>query len=234
MNNKQEFKVGDKVRVIDNENSCLSIGEVHTVEDIEDNHIHIDSILGGFFKSRFEKVIEPEKGNKKIAIKVGDNKHLRQVVLDVLHSKGFKWYGTAVFSYMMDVHKEKLAFAVNHYDDNDITYAPIDSDVFRNYLKFDAATEFGAFIDAISEPAKTIIKIKNDAGGEYEADFVKNPGYVTFGCAKISNIIFSTLNETLNTKIEPDSKFIEQIKIGRGLFSPGDIERIVEHPDFKS
>ena len=224
VNNDKE----DQLLSADNNESCFPHWDYQF-----DTKTDLDKIYAfyGINKEKSNKTMT----NKKIAIKVGANEHLCQVVLNVLYSKGFKWHGNEKEPdlFDMNLYVGQLAFAVNYHGENDITFGPIDSNVYKRFLKFDAATEFGAFLDALNEPAKSIIKIKNDSGQEYEADFVKNPGYVTFGCAKISTNVFSVLYDALNAKIAPYSKGVEQIKIGRGLFAPVDIENIVKHPDFK-
>jgi hypothetical protein len=219
----------DQLQSADNNGSCWFINWDYKF----DTETDLDKIYTfyGINKEKSNKTMT----NKKIAIKVGANEHLCQVVLNVLYSKGFKWCGKGKEPdlFDMNLYVGQLAFAVNCYGKNDITFGPIDSNVYKRFLKFDAATEFGAFLNALNEPAKPVIKIRNDNGLEYEADFVKNPGYVTFGCAKISTNVFSVLYDALNAKIAPYSKGVEQIKIGRGLFAPVDIENIVKHPDFK-
>ncbi len=63
---------------------------------------------------------------------------------------------------------------------------------------------------------------------DYIADFTKNKGCVTFGCAVIDNDTFTKASAFLCTaQIANGNKFIEAIKIGKGLFTPGVIHNIV-------
>lgn len=183
-------------------------------------------------KDLIEKLDESKQSmnNKKIAIKVGNNQELSRIVQEFLFSKGFWW---------LKGEKDYKNWPEQYNSNGCIIFESGSKSLHHGrerseFKVYDAATQFGEIITLLSEPPKPVIKIKNDAGQEYEADFKENPGYVTFGCAKIATKTFAALNETLNTKVAPDSKAVEQIKIGRGLFTPADIEAIIKHPDFKT
>lgn len=226
MNTK--FKVGDKVYCV-NDGGFRSIktGNKYTVSHCNDSFVYLEGIPNYEWHYTHFKLIKENKymNNKKIAIKVGNNQELSRIVQEFLFSKGYEWLtgrniiGTSCPYIHLDYFKEKQ-----------LAHGPLDS----NYVEYDAATQFGEIITLLSEPPKPVIKIKSYVGTEYEADFTQNPGYVTFGCAKIAKKAFIELKKVLfDIKIDlGDSKIVEQIKIGRGLFSPADIKAIVEHPDF--
>lgn len=232
---KNEFKVGDKVICI---KGCA---DYHLKENVEYiitdvceaiETVKLKGVAGGYWcQSRFILSNSNQTmSNKKIAIKVGNNQELSRIVQEFLFSKGFYWIkGEKDYENWPEQYGSKGCIIFE--SDSKSLYHGRAKDDFKIY---DAATQFGEIIALFSEPPKPVIKIKNEAGQEYEADFQKNPGYVTFGCAKIDTKTFSVLNETLNTKVAPDSKSVEQIKIGRGIFTPADIKAIVEHPDFES
>lgn len=66
-----EFKVGDKVRVIDADDFSfrakgLELGAEHTVTGIVDGHVQIDGGGFGYLPSRFEVVNTPDSPNEEM------------------------------------------------------------------------------------------------------------------------------------------------------------------------
>ncbi len=63
-------------------------------------------------------------------------------------------------------------------------------------------------------------------GTVYTAEF--HPNYVQFGCARISNKLFIDACDFLNTTVDNigQNKFVTNIQIGKGLFSPKLIKQI--------
>jgi len=170
--------------------------------------------------------------NKKIAIKVA-TPEISKIIQEFLFTKGFKWGNGKSFVgavYPNYILTNCAVIGPNNLGEcNNVNWI-----TEHEHVIYDASTQFGAIIDLFNKPPKPVIKVKNDAGDEYEAVFDK--GYVKFGYAKITNAIFATLNASFEiigkSSIPGDSKEIEQIKIGHRLFTPAVIKQIVKHPDF--
>ncbi len=164
--------------------------------------------------------------NQKIAIKVG-TPALSEIVQQFLFTKGFRW---PILGENKVINVKEKYLNLGAGGGKDITHC---SYHFKpeEYPLYDAATDFGKIVDLFNEPPKPVIKVKNDAGNEYEAKFSKDG--VTFGCAFIDNQLFINCDAFCKGgKLKPNSKYVEQIKIGRGLFTPEIIAQIVKHPDF--
>lgn len=69
-----DFKVGDRVRVVNNINALLSVGQEFTVLDIRPPpfpELHLDGVLGSWRSNRFE-LVAPEPAGFFFHFKVGD------------------------------------------------------------------------------------------------------------------------------------------------------------------
>ena len=251
------FEVEDKVKAVENYDQ-LEKGRVYTVRAKDEEFIYLTgfpSPFSGFYPWRFEKVEEQTDANqtnsdqsknqsvnqsmnsKRFVVRVGQNKDLARVVLDLLYKKGHIWEIDGKepnLSKIIDLYGHRLAFCVGYHNNNNkISYSPYDGESFLTVpIHFNAETEFGKFLSYLNAPEIPTILIRNTEGVEYKADFQKNPGHVTFGCALIDNQTFLVLNECLKTKISPNNKFVQSIQIGKGVFKPSDIQAIVEHPEF--
>lgn len=163
--------------------------------------------------------------NKKIAIKVGESNELHEIIQRFLFSKGYEWQcgigkniqgrlNGCIYIHIGDSEPDKLSQGPSN----------------CGYETYDAATQMGEIIALFNEPPVPEIIVENDSGEKFKAEFFAE--YVKFGCAKIDNVVFSSLNSVMDTKIGPDSKGVTYIQIGRGKFSPDLIKQIVEHPHF--
>jgi len=241
--NINSLKIGDKVKCV-NPNASLEEGVVYTVRGVEKEFIHLKEFDDcGFYPWRFEKAEEytnqanlnqsenQSMNSKRFVVRVGQNKDSARVVLDLLYSKGYKWFGDGKEPELEN--SSEWALSVGFSFENRIEHSPFN---WEGYVKmpnrFDAETEFGKFLCYLNKPEVSPILIRNTEGAEYKADFRKNPGHVTFGCALIDNQTFVVLNECLKTKISPNSKSVQSIQIGKGVFKPSDIQAIVQHPEF--
>ena len=247
--NINSLKVGDKLKCV-TQNTSLEEGVVYTVRDFDREFIYLKEVgYQGFYPWRFEKAEEytnqanlnqsenQSMNSKRFVVRVGQNKDLARVVLDLLYKKGYIWEIDGKepnLSKIIDLYGHRLAFCVGYHNNNNkISYSPYDGESFLTVpIHFNAETEFGKFLSYLNAPEIPTILIRNTEGVEYKADFQKNPGHVTFGCALIDNQTFVALSECLKTKISPNSKSVQSIQIGKGVFKPSDIQAIVEHPEF--
>ena len=165
-----------------------------------------------------------------LEIYVGDNKALSHAIQSYLFNQGYSWCGNNETQ-----HLDCTGYLLTNPwpgNKNFLSHNPtpyINSNF--NPIKINAATEFGKLVDLF---VITTIKIKNASNQEYEADFKSNPGYVTFGCAKIDNKIFVDLSKLTQQEHKSGSKLITKIQIGVGVFTNEDIEKIVNHPHFNT
>jgi hypothetical protein len=243
-------KVGDKLKCVD-PSIGLEEGAVYTVSDVDKKFIYLKEFDDlGFYPWRFEKAEEytnqvnlnqsenQSMNSKRFVVRVGQNKDLARVVLDLLYKKGYSWYGDGKEP-VFENRDTQWAFSVGYSATNRIEHPPFNWDGYKNMLnRFDAETEFGKFLSYLNEPEIPTILIRNTEGMEYKAEFTSHS--VKFGCAYINNDIFIKLNELLSYnynepeggKAKQETKNIEKIQIGKGVFKPSDIQAIVEHPEF--
>ena len=210
-----EIKEGDYIVCIDDTFTNDKI--LRAYKSRYDEMVSISHDGDGYYKTRFRKATRDE---------------IAAHLLKDAEARGFKIGAYVIpnvsggFKYRID--NLKVIFADHQLD------FECDSELIRNSIKNDpfvAAYGYNssAPIDVLNLAMEDIM-VKTISREEYKADFskVKDKNIVKFGCAEIPKGLFWDLNRVIADYKTAGNRGIESIQIGKGIFTPEIIGKIVE------
>jgi len=225
---KINFKVGDKIRCINNSAaSSLEIGKIYTVVRESPDFVHINND-GGYFPRRFELVKE-ENETKVLVIKV-DNEILSECIQKLLFKAGFSWGDTGKEKYVqMTDFSYIYAHFKSTYGENRIF---VGSNFYKDpgYELLDATKDFAKINEILSARTKPTMVAPKVNG--YVMEYKKGDSVVTFGCAKISTTFINAVFNLINDSYYGNRK-LSEITLDSGVkITKDDVSNIIKYMEF--
>jgi len=230
---KDSFKVGDKVRCVDNGGaSALEIGEIYTVVKVDSEFVHIDN-NGGYYPRRFEIVKEEKKKAAlpaAFSITFNGNKILWETIQKIAFENGFCWaskgvteiepyasYGIMFISLNTKTWEKKRLYTNTH--------------CYQDYPTYDVVKDFAKIVELLrAAPTKPTMEAPKVNG--YVMEYKKGDLTATFGCAKISISFMRDVSRMMAEDYEGNRK-LDAIVLDSGVkLTKDDVSNIIKYVDF--